>query len=98
MATMQYLRTQSHKNPKEDLWEPNFHGETASGYATIVNQGTGAPWFGLVCAEAAAWAKWGGMGSVAVFTTIEDAVAEALRLGGTETAARVAWVACADGG
>lgn len=94
MATKRWLRTQSHKNPQEDMWEPNFHGEAANGYATIVSQGTGAPWFGLVCAEDAAWTQWGGMGSVAVFATLEDAIAEALRLGGTEEAARVADVWC----
>lgn len=90
-----WLRTQSSFNPQEDVWGPNFHGEAASGYVTITSQGTGAPWFGLVCAEDAAWTKWRGMGAVTVFDTLDAAVAEALRLGGTAEAARVADVRCA---
>lgn len=91
---LQWLRTQSRKNPQEDAWEPLFHGAEQSGYATIVSQGQGQPWFGAVCAPQASWSKWETQGSTAVFTTVEDAIAEAVRLGGTEEAARAAWVAC----
>ena len=89
-----YLKTQSHFNPKEGSWVPNDHGQDWSGFATMVSGGQGAPWVGLVCAPEASWTKWDGMGSVTVFPTIEDAIAEAVRLGGTEDAARVAYILC----
>lgn len=96
---LQWLRTTAHFNPDDDTWQPNFLGRDHSGYSTIVNTGQGDPWFGVVCAPDASWAAWSqqagqGRGPLAVLVTLDDAIAEALRLGGTEEAARVAWVAC----
>lgn len=93
-----WLRTQSHFDPQEEAWLPNFHGAAQAGFSTIVSHGQGQPWLGVVCAPAASWDTWGSQGSTAVFRDIEAVVAEAVRLGGTEQAARWADVWCAEDG